>query len=600
MIPYQSNPFQSKLENLSEQRWPWLMLGGLFIIALLVIILVILLLLPPFSLLSRLDRAYVNVGMGGNTLRDPDGTQLTFLPESVKEPFRVKLAATPRNLFLEGSIDQNLLNAASTIPANLVMKSPFYRIERRGPAPKLVTIDIPIPNEAEPYQTLDLYTWDGESWVWLPSRIVPNDELIETTLDYLPTSVVVMQTHPLNPHVSAAYSPNVPLPDEFKNAPMEINPQGYYLEAEGLVAGQIDPLPSEALNGSFTIVPTIRNWNDDGVIRSDLIDNLLIDAEARQRHIATIVGLLQSNTFHGVELDYRDISPDLRDEYTALLQELRAAMPAERRLAVRVELPQPLSGETWDTGAYDWQAIGRIADFVRVPASPDPRAYAPGGQMTGLLDWAVGQVSRYKLQLLLTARSIEQSNGQTRLISYHEAITSLGTVAIGGGATTIRPGQQLDFSLSGLQNQATLKFDADSGLYLLTQVINNTPRAIYLENSASLARKLQLVAQYNLRGVAVQNLLNEDSDLQNRAVIRHFIDLALSPTEGQHAVIWQVKNQDGGIIAEEIDDLTAGPAFGWTTPAASGNYQVTASISPNRNPATATPLGSVAVVVTAP
>lgn len=598
MIPYQSNPFQSKLHNLAEQRWPWLMLGGLFIIALLVIILVILLLLPPFSVLSRLDRNYVSVGLGGNTLRDPDGTQLTFLPESVSEPFRVKLAQVPRNLFLEGSIDQNLLSAASTIPANLVMKSPFYRIERRGPGPKSVTLDIPIPNEAEPYNTLDLYTWDGESWVWLPSRVLVNDEVIEATLNYLPTSVVVMQTHPLNPHVSAAYTSNTPLPDDFKNAPMEINPQGYYLEAEGLVAGKIDPLPSDILNGSFSIIPTIRNWNDEGVVRSDLIDNLLIDPEARQRHIATIVALLQSNTYGGVELDYQGISPDLRDDYTSLLKELRAALPSERRLAVRVELPQPLSGEMWDTGAYDWQAIGRIADFVRIPASPDPRAYAPDGQMVRMLDWAVGQVNRYKLQLLLTTRSIVQSSGQTRLISYHEALNSLGTVAIAGGVSTISPGQPLDFSLSGLQNGATIKFDADSGLYLLTQVTNNTARALYLENAASLARKLQLVAQYNLRGVAVQNLFDDDSDFQNRAVIRHFIDLALSPTEGQHAVVWQVKNQDGGIIAEEIDDLTAGPAFRWTTPAAAGNYQVTASISANRNPATALPLGSVAVVVT--
>ncbi|MFN8453306.1 MAG: hypothetical protein U0401_01320 [Anaerolineae bacterium] len=600
MIPYQSNPFQLKIQNLSEQRWPWLLLGGLFIIALLVIILVILLLLPPFSLLSRLDRSYVSVGMAGNTLRDPDGAQLIFLPEGVAEPFRVKLAQVPRNLFLEGSIDPNLLNAASTIPANLVMKSPFYRIERRGPAPRSVTIDIPIPNEAEPYHTLDLYTWDGESWVWLPSRTLPDEEVIEATLSYLPTSVVVMQTHPLNPHVSAAYSPNTLLPDDFRNAPLEINPQGYYLEAEGLIAGKIDPLPSDVLNGAFTIMPTIRNWNDEGVIRSDLIDNLLIDPEARQRHIATIVGLLQSNTYGGIELDYRGISPDLRDDFTSLLKELRTVLPLERRLAVRVELPQPLSGETWDTGPYDWQAIGSLADFVRMPASPDPRAYAPGGQMNRMLDWAVGQVNRYKLQLSLTTRSVEQHSGQTRLVNYHEALTALGTVAIAGGASTIRPGQPLDFSLSGLQNGATLQFDSDSGLYLLTQVKDNTPRALYLENAASLARKLQLVAQYNLRGVAVQNLFDDDSDFENRAVIRHFIDLALSPTEGQHAVVWQVKNQDGGIIAEEIDDLTASPAFRWTTPAASGNYQVTASISPNRNPATATPLGSVAIVVTGP
>jgi hypothetical protein len=79
-------------------------------------------------------------------------------------------------------------------------------------------------------------------------------------------------------------------------------------------------------------------------------------------------------------------------------------------------------------------------------------------------------------------------------------------------------------------------------------------------------------------------------------VIRRFLDLALSPAEGQHAVIWQVKNPEGGLIAEEIVELTD-PVFRWTAPAAAGAYEVTAAISPNRNPATAFPLGSLSVVV---
>ncbi len=599
MIPYRSNPYQSKIEYLQSQPWPWLIIGGLFIIALVLALIVAALLLPPLSLLSRLDRSYIDVGLEGNTLRDPDGAQLTFLPEGVKKPFRVKLTAVPRNLFLGGSVEESLLTAASSIPPNLVMKSPFYEIGQRGTSPELVEITIPLPNASEPYHTLDLYTWNGESWAWLPSHVIASEEVIEAKLDYLPESVVVMQTHPLNPHVSASYVPDFPLPGNFtSDMSTEINPQGLYLEAEGLIAGNLGQLPAEIINGTFSIIPSIRNWGDDGSIRSDLIDNLLIDDTARQRHIATIVSLIQSNTYQGVELDYRGISPDLRDEYTAFLEELRAALPRDKRLAVQIELPQPVSAETWDTGAYDWQAIGRLADFVRVPASPDPKAYDPDGQMTAMLDWAVGQVSRYKLQLLLTTRSVEQVNGQTHQISYQEALVSLGTAAVANGTTTAKSNQLLDFTLSGLQNSGGVQFDPNSGLYWFTYPADPSgPHLVYLENAASVARKLQLVAQYNLRGVAVQNLFDENSDPQIREVTRQFLNLALSPVEGQHAVIWQVKNQEGGLIAEQIVDLTS-PTYHWTTPAAPGTYQVLASISPNRNPATAFPLGSVLVVVT--
>jgi spore germination protein YaaH len=400
--------------------------------------------------------------------------------------------------------------------------------------------------------------------------------------------------------MSATFEPDQVVPDNFRTATFEINPQGLYLEAEGLVAGMPPPLPADVVNGPFTIMPTLRNWADDGSIRSDLADNLLVDDSARQQHIATIISLIQKNGYRGVELDYRGISPDLRPEFTSFLEELRAALPPDQRLAVRVELPRQISGDTWDSGAYDWQAIGRIANVVKVPTLPDPKAYAPQGQMAALLDWAVGQVSRYKLQLLLSTHSVEQINGQTREIGYQEALEALGTVAVTEGLTTASPNQELDFTLSSLPGGASVQFDVDSGLYWLTFPPDaDGQRLIYLENAASVARKLQFVAQYNLHGISVQHLFNADMDPQIRDVIRHFLDLALSPVEGQHAVIWHVKNQEGGLIAEQIVDLT-NPAFQWTTPPAAGSYEIIASISPNRNPATATPLGSVSVEVTAP
>jgi hypothetical protein len=109
-------------------------------------------------------------------------------------------------------------------------------------------------------------------------------------------------------------------------------------------------------------------------------------------------------------------------------------------------------------------------------------------------------------------------------------------------------------------------------------------------------RKLQLVAQYNLRGVAIRNLFDENSDPQIREVTRQFLNLALSPVEGQHAVIWQVKNQEGGLIAEQIVDLTQ-PGYRWTAPAAPGTYQITASPLPT-TVRRSFPLGSMPVVVT--
>ncbi len=592
-----ANPLIESFELILESR-----LGGIVINFVLIPLLVLsALLLPPISLADRLlSIGYERIGRDGGVIQDPDGTQITFLPEGVTRSFRVKLTAVPRSLFLEGAAGNSLLTAAESIPPNLIMKSPYYRIQRKGVNPEELLLTIPIPNEAEPYNTLDLYSWTGEAWEWLPNRKVIAEDVIESELDYLPDSVVVMQTHAIHPNVSTDYRVSAPLPDNVKDSLVEINPQGLFLDNEGKIVGDLGQLPPEVQNATFSVIPTIRNWGDDGSIRSDLIDNLLIDSDARERHISGVVDLVQRNGYQGIDIDYRGINPDLQREYSSFLNQLRKALPSNKQLSVRVELPIQVSADTWNTGAYDWQAIGRIADVVKIPTSPDPKAYAPGGQMEAMLDWAVGQINRYKIQLLLSTLSTEQVNGITRNISYQQALEPIGAVTVVGGENVVGPGQEIDFTLAGLQASTGIQFDAASGTYWFAYLDDNSVQhTVYLENAASIARKLQFVAQYNLRGVAVRNLLSESNDAQIWTVIRKFLDLVIPPVESQYSVVWQVKNEQGGVIAEEIVDLSQ-PNYKWTAPEAGGSYQVEAAISSSQDSTAAVPRGSIAMLVATP
>lgn len=156
-----SNPLVQSFESVLESR-----VGGVVINFVLIPLLILsALLLPPISLADRLlSIGYESIGREGGAIQDPDGTQVTFLPEGVSRSFRVKLEVIPRSLFLEGSAGNSLLTAAESIPPNLVMKSPFYRIQVKGTSPEAVVLTVPIPNESEPYNTLDLYAWTGESW----------------------------------------------------------------------------------------------------------------------------------------------------------------------------------------------------------------------------------------------------------------------------------------------------------------------------------------------------------------------------------------------------------------------------------------------------
>ncbi|MCB0166819.1 MAG: hypothetical protein KDI79_21510, partial [Anaerolineae bacterium] len=294
------NPFVYFLESIVEGK-----LGGCLVNVLVAVMVIMVLLLPPISLADRLmSIGYTSIGVQGGSI-EKQGLEINFLPEGVTRAFRVDLDVVPRSAFLEGSAGSSLIKAAESIPPNLTMRSPYYAIDRRGAMPEAVLLVAPLPGEVEDIHTLDLYAWNGETWDWLPSHKVPTENIIESQLNYLPESVVVMATHPINPNVSTNYTLGAPLPDNVRDTLVEINPRGLYLDNDGQLGGSLEALSPEVQNSSLLVIPTIRNWSDDGILRTDLIDNMLIDEALRERHVEAIVDLVQRNAYQGIDLDYR-------------------------------------------------------------------------------------------------------------------------------------------------------------------------------------------------------------------------------------------------------------------------------------------------------
>ncbi len=569
-----------------------------FLLVFLIIPVVVVLYLPPISLADRffyLD--YQPIDLDNRTLYTDDGAQITFILTDARDSARVKLDTLPGNVFLQATTNSDLSTAANNLAPNLTMKSPLYHIEYRGAPPKAVILTLPIPTTEKPNYTLDLYAWNGETWEWQPSRQVSVKDVITAELNFLPGAVAVMQTHALEPIVSTDYILDTPLSPEIKNAVTEIT--GLVLDANGQITGELGNTPPQIENANLAVIPTIRNWDDGHPIYTNPVDTLLVEPEHRERHIKAIVDVVQSRRYQGIELDYRGIDPDLDQEYVAFLEKLDQALPDNKQLYVQVELPRQMSTGAWDTGAYDWPAIGRLADVVKLPPSPDPRAYAPGGHMEAMLNWAVGQINRYKLQLLFYANSTEWVDGRPRELSYPQALERIGDVTTVRTLEVIKPGQKVNFTLAGLPTSTGVQIDKSSGTYWFAYLDqDNRHHTIYLENATSLVDTLQLVTQYNLRGVAIQSLPEQTNHAQIWAILQNFLNQAALPVENRHTVVWRVQAQDGRLIAGQNVDLSR-PDYQWTAPETGGAFQVAASISSNQQLA-AVPQGSVVVLVATP
>jgi hypothetical protein len=245
------------------------------------------------------------------------------------------------------------------------------------------------------------------------------------------------------------------------HAVTEVNPVGLYLLSDGSLGGEI-AADLAGLPEGVRVVPVIRNWGADGVIRTDFTDNMLAIQETRVAHIEALSALLAEGGFVGVELDYRDVNPELREQLTEFARLLAARLHAEgKSLGLRVPLPIQIADDRWVTGAYDWRALGRYVDRLTVPAIPDLDAYAEDGKLVTMLQWAAGEVERYRLHVALPLLSRVQVQNYVLYRPYEEILRSLGTVEVERG-TDLAPDEALEVRISGIREWSGLQFDYET------------------------------------------------------------------------------------------------------------------------------------------
>ena len=518
------------------------------------------LLLPPVRLLDRLQAfTYTRIGATGGAVQDADGTLVSFPAEAVRSRFMISLESTPRPEFIEGQAGRELYEAAGSIPDFLIPKSPFYDIEVLGTEPDGVVLSIPIPNDSLPYETLGLYTWTGAEWTHLPSLVLTDQDIIEANLSFVPDSFMVMQTAPAVPAVTLNLGTEGALPE---NAYVANEAKaGLFLRGDGALEG------AAPINSGNTM-PVIRNWDGD-VVRTDLINNLLIDPGLQENQLMAVEQTVDRNGYVGVVLDYRGIDavPSARADYVHLVSKLAERLHANNKtLAVRVEAPSQISADSWDTLGFDWSGLGAVVDRLIVPAPVDPMAYAPDGQMDDLLRFATSQVERRKLQIELPAQSVERSGNYLLPKGYAEALRPLLAQVISEGGNE----QEIALSLDNPRLLSQVIWDEAIGMYYYTYIDDQgLERTVYIETAGSVAHKLDSLSDYNVRNVSIQTPATGDIDPNIWEVLLQFQQGGeLSGVLNQLTVSYTLLDQAGNVVGQEVRPINnprvvmAAPAVG--------------------------------------
>jgi len=547
----------------------WLATGS-WIYILIAALLIAALLLPPISLLRRVGlTGYTRLNADNPAASHADGLTVRIDPEETPR-LRVALGSVPMVDFLEGAAGNGLRTAVESTPEVLQVKSPYYQIRTgsrtRGPA----TIEIVIPNNAEPWETLDLYAWDGEAWQWLGGTLDAEQELLTARVAQLPASVVVMQTSAVVPAVGtiADAPPSGPAAEVLT----EVLLPGLYLGSEGTFLGQV-PAIAEGENPEPLLL--IGNAQEEQAPALGLLSEMLSDPELRQTHVENAVTVAEAAGANGIALDYQGVSAEQREAFSAFVAALEEELH-ETDVRLEVLVPAPAQTEDgWDSGGYDWAALGTAADALLVPLPADPAAYAGGGGADALLRWAVGQVSRYKLRAVVSSLSCDHNAAGIEHVTLAEALAPFGEVHT-SAEEKLEPGQQATFTLAG--QVSSIVREEQAGTYTIAyRDEGGNACNVWLGTPSFLAHRLNWALRYHLGGVMIRNLTTEGNFpgvLEAVAGYRTAAALA-EPTELE--ITWTVSGPEGASSEEKVA-LTQ-PDFRWTAPETAGEYIVSAAIA---------------------
>jgi hypothetical protein len=224
--------------------------------------------------------------------------------------------------------------------------------------------------------------------------------------------------------------------------------------------------------------------------------------ELRDAAVTALVAAARD--YAGLTMDIEGLKAASKESYTALLTQLRAALPAEQTLYVCV---QP---DTWFDG-YDYRALGEICDKVIVMAHDyewsvpayyvgTSRTENPGAPLTQIYDTLrdvtdpeTGVADRSKLALAISIDSVGfQVDGEGKILSqtlYHPA-----------PATIIQRLRQADTEM-GYSNLYGTPY-----IYYTTQ--DGSRYRLWYEDARSVTAKIQLARMFGINGISFWRLGN--------------------------------------------------------------------------------------------
>ena len=289
-----------------------------------------------------------------------------------------------------------------------------------------------------------------------------------------------------------------------------LSPAWYDANADGSITGYARRDVIDAAHASgVAIIPLVVNKDvDPGVGHAILADPARRAALARN-----LVNEAKTRGYAGFQLDFEQIPWTDRDLLTALVQDCANAFhPAGLNLSIAV-IPRLPGDDTatgtlrdyvhqW-SGAYDFAALARAADFLSFMTYDEHNGVTPPGAVSGT-PW-IRQALEFSMQ------GVPPEKATLGLPTYYHDWTGVGRLTSSSYADAMTLAQTYG---------ATPAFDGTEEEIHFGYNAYGVHHELWIQSTETLRRKLPLVYEYGLKGISVWRLGFEDPSFWNLIPLR--------------------------------------------------------------------------------
>jgi len=284
-----------------------------------------------------------------------------------------------------------------------------------------------------------------------------------------------------------------------------LSPGWYDANADGSITGYARRDVIDAAHaGAVAIIPLVVNKDVD----PDVAHAILADPARRAALAANLVNEAKTYGYAGFQLDFEQIRWTDRDLLTALTQDCASAFHAaglNLSIAVIPRLPGDAgaSGTLLDyfrqwSGAYDFAALAKAADFLSFMTYDEHNGVTPPGAISGT-PW-IRQALEFSLQ------GVPPEKATLGLPTYYHDWTGVGRLT---------SSSYDDAMILAQRYGATPTFDAIEEEMHFGYDVYGVHHELWIQSTDTLRRKLPLMYEYGLKGISVWRLGFEDPSFWN-------------------------------------------------------------------------------------